>query len=448
MAAIGVSATGVTALARQTAPAPCESPVRARAVQPSGDVLTLEQAIDLGLRQNLSVLEADATSAQARAERLKTLAAFRPNVSARAAEASERLSLREIGLKLPGAPPTSGPFQFQDARVTVSQTVFSRELIDRYHADDHRSHAAELSADDVRDAVALAVGAAYLRIAAATAALQSANAELATAQELDRQTADRVKSEVAPEIDSLRAQVARQTAEQRVVDARSDVDKSVLDLLRAIGAPVDRPITTEPAPLDRADVTFTQDDALARALQCRSDLASVKASLDAATDDVRSKRAQALPAAGVSADYGAGGAAPNLNQVYTVTAGVSVPIFTGGRIRAEVAKADADRARRQAEYDDAVERVKYDVRVAWIDLGAARSRADVAVRNRDLAGRALAEAQDRYGNGVTNYLEVVTAQQQVAEADDRLIAARYDVDVTRLALARAMGGTAFSAGRE
>lgn len=422
--------------------------VRAEAGAQANGPLTIEQAIDLGLRHNLSLFEADAAAVEARADRLKTLALLLPTVSARAAEVSQRLSLREIGLTLPGVPPTSGPFQFQDARVTVTQTIYSRELIDRAHGDDLRARAAALTAEDARDAVVLAVGAAYLRIAAASARLQTANAELDTARELDRQTSDRVKAEVAPEIDSLRAQVERQTAEQRVVDAQHDLEKDRLTLARVIGIPVDSPIVTETTLPDREAPLPNEDAAIDAALRCRSDLAAARTLVDAAATDVRAKRAQALPAAGVSADYGAGGTSPNFNQVYTVSAGVSVPIFTGGRIRAEAAKAEADLSRRQAEYEDATQRVRYEVRVAWLDLDAARSRADVARRNLDLAKRALAEAQDRYGNGVTNYLEVITAQQQVAEANDRAIAAQYDVDVTRLALARAVGDTASFSGRE
>ena len=100
---------------------------------------------------------------------------------------------------------------------------------------------------------------------------------------------------------------------------------------------------------------------------------------------------------------------------------VSVPIYTGGRIRADIEQAQADLARRKAEYEDLKGRVAYDVRVAWLDLSASDSSVKVAERNKALAARALTQSQDRYANGVTNYLEVVQAQEAVTVASENYI---------------------------
>ena len=55
----------------------------------------------------------------------------------------------------------------------------------------------------------------------------------------------------------------------------------------------------------------------------------------------------------MTADYGGGGAnIGNFNQVYTVAGNISVPIYTGGRIHADIEQAQADLARREAEYED------------------------------------------------------------------------------------------------
>ena len=65
--------------------------------------------------------------------------------------------------------------------------------------------------------------------------------------------------------------------------------------------------------------------------------------------------------------------------------------------------------------------------------------------NRDLANRALAQSQDRYANGVTTYLEVVQAQELVVRADESLIVSVHDLNLARLALARAAGTAEVSA---
>ena len=63
----------------------------------------------------------------------------------------------------------------------------------------------------------------------------------------------------------------------------------------------------------------------------------------------------------------------------------------------------------------------------------------VAAENRTLAGRALAQSQDRYKNGVTNYLEVLEAQEAVVAADENYIASLFSFNVAKISLARALG---------
>ena len=91
----------------------------------------------------------------------------------------------------------------------------------------------------------------------------------------------------------------------------------------------------------------------------------------------------------VTADYGGGGAIGNFNQVYTIAGNISVPIYTGGRIHADIEQAQADLARQEAEYEDLKGRVAYDVRAAWLDLSASDCSVRVAERNKALAEQAL-----------------------------------------------------------
>src|SRR5262249_20108517 len=162
---------------------------------------SIQEAIDRGLRYNLGVIEGDQAGIDARAVRLGALAALLPAVNGRAAPVVGRLSLRGVGLTPPGVPPVTRPFQFPDVRVSVSQSIYSAELRNRYRADVAAERAASLSARDARDTVVFTVGAAYLLIQANVARLDTTLAQLASAQELDRLSADRVRAELAPEID-------------------------------------------------------------------------------------------------------------------------------------------------------------------------------------------------------------------------------------------------------
>src|SRR5260370_42423353 len=98
---------------------------------------------------------------------------------------------------------------------------------------------------------------------------------------------------------------------------------------------------------------MTGKTAVEEALRSRADLRSAETSVEAAALTVRAQKAQRLPVISVTADYGGAGAnIGNFNQVYTVAGNISVPIYTGGRIHADIQQAEADLARRQAGYKD------------------------------------------------------------------------------------------------
>src|SRR5216683_3219505 len=408
--------------------------------------LSLRSAMDRGLRYNLGLIESNHASADTRAERLRALSALLPQLSAHGRQAYENLSYKEIGLKLPpipglpALPSTSGGFGYQDARVSLTQSLYNAELRNQYRARKSDEQASILNIQDSRDVVVFAVGTAYMQVIASAARVETAKAQLASAGELDQQTANRVKSEVSPEIDSLRAQVERQSAEQRLINAANQLEKDKLTLARIIGLAIDQDFRVTD-PLSYHPLTgITNESATDDALRSRADLRSAEASVQAAAFTLRAQKAQRLPVVSVSADYGGAGAnVGNFNQVYTVSGSISVPIYTGGRIHADIQQAQAALARREAEYEDLKGRVAYDVRVAWLDLSASDSSVKVAERNTSLAARALTQSQDRYSNGVTNYLEVVQAQEAVTAASENYIQSLFSYNVAMISFSRAVG---------
>lgn len=409
--------------------------------------LSLHEAVERGLRYNLGLIESNQANAEARAQRLRALSTLLPDVSVKAEQAFENISFQEVGLSklppIPGVgplPPTSGNFGYQDARLSLTQSVYSAELHDRYRAQRNTEQASAFSARDARDVVVYAVGIAYLQVSASVARVETARAQLETAKQLDQQTRDQVRNEVSPEIDSVRAQVELQTAEQRLINATDALEKDKLTLGRIIGLPVDQKFALADSPAYRGLENVTLESVTAEALQFRSDLRSAEANVRAAENSVGAEKAQRYPAIAVNANYGGAGTnVGSFNSVYGVAASVSFPIFTGGRIRADIDEAQARLNRKRAEYEDLKGRVAYDVRVAWLDLEASDSGVKVAAKNEALTQRALTQSRDRYGNGVTNYLEVIQAQEAVTAARENYIQSLYSFNVAKAALARSMG---------
>src|SRR5947209_10646849 len=249
--------------------------------------LSLKGAIERGLRYNLGLVEANQTSADVRAERLRALSALLPQLAAQGRQGYENLSYKEIGLKLPpipglpGLPPTSRGFGYQDARVSLTQSLYNAELRNQYLARKRDEQASMLSIQDSRDVVVFAVGIAYLQVIASAARVETAKAQLASASELDQQTANRVKNEVSPEIDSIRAQVERQSAEQRLTNATNQLEKDKLTLARIIGLAVDQDFVLTEALSYHPLPGMTGETAVKEALRSRADLRSAETSVEA-----------------------------------------------------------------------------------------------------------------------------------------------------------------------
>ena len=100
---------------------------------------------------------------------------------------------------------------------------------------------------------------------------------------------------------------------------------------------------------------------------------------------------------------------------------ITVPIFQGGRAHADVLEAEATLREAKARLEDLRGQIDNDVRTALLDLNAAADQVEVARSSVDLAEQTLTQAQDRFAAGVSDNLEVVQAQESVANAHEAYI---------------------------
>jgi outer membrane protein TolC len=95
----------------------------------------------------------------------------------------------------------------------------------------------------------------------------------------------------------------------------------------------------------------------------------------------------------------------------------------------------------EAQIADLQRGVDQDIRQALLNLDSATQQVNVAEQGQQLAGRELTLAQDRFQAGTTNNVEVVTAQDELARAQENyIVAVTRHVDA-KCALARALGDT-------
>jgi outer membrane protein TolC len=230
------------------------------------------------------------------------------------------------------------------------------------------------------------------------------------------------------------------TRQQLATEARNRLEKQRVALMRIVGLPLNQSTALTSRlpyrPLPAASV----DEAIARALENRADYKAADAQVRAAELTKRAEVLRRAPSVVFNGDIGALGTEPsNALNTWTATGQVRVPIFEGGRIQAGVAQAGAVLAQRKAERDDLRVSIEQEVTNAGLDVRTAGEQVEVASASIDLARRTLGQAQDRFAAGVTNNIEVIQAQEALANANRQYIGALQAHNLAKLMLARASG---------
>ncbi|WP_263367545.1 TolC family protein [Edaphobacter bradus] len=402
--------------------------------------LTLRDAIAQALRYNLGTIECGENARIARGQRLLALSALLPQVSAGLSEHVEQRSISTFGFQnVTHIPKVIGPFSYSSVDATLSQ-LFSLESIQHLRAARTAEQAAQLSYQDILDAVTLAVGNGYLQIIEANSRIQAQEAQVQNAKALYDQAEDEFQAGTAPRIDVTNTAVQLHTEEYNLSIARNNFAIAKLNLARAIGLPLGQQFElAEQIPYSDINPP-TLDDAFSLAYRSRSDFRAALDSEKSASYSLSAAKGERYPVATVNGDYGDTGATfGHSHGVFSFEAGVRMPIFTGGRIKGDITQAEAELKQRKAEAENLRGQIDYDVRTAFLNLNAAKEQVAVAKQNIELANESLDRSKDRYSSGVTDSVEVVQAEQALASANDQYITSLYNHNLAKLSLARALG---------
>ena len=411
--------------------------------EPTGSILplSLSEALSRGLKHNLGARLSQESVSATRGARLLALSQLLPKVTAGVTEMQEQVNLAAFGFQgFPGMKTVVGPFNVFDVRAYVNQTILDFSALNRYRATTENLKAAEFSNDNTRDLVVFICANLYLQAVAGSSRIESARAQVRTAEVLRDLALDQKAAGVVAGIEVLRAQVELQAQQQRLIVAEGQFAKDKLALARAIGLPLGQEFSLTDG-ISYAPVPgMSLEDSVQRAYKERPDYQGAQARVRAAESDRKAAQAGRLPTINFSADYGDIGQRPwQSHGSFTVTTSVRVPIFQGGSVRGRVLEAEASLHQREAELEDLRGQIYYDVRRAFLDLKTAADLVQVAQSAVQLADEQVRQSQDRFGAGVTNNVEVVQAQEAMATASENYISSLHAHSAAKLALAKAMG---------
>jgi outer membrane protein TolC len=403
--------------------------------------LNLHDAVNLALKQNPRVILANLEVAQSAEDVRAARSGLLPHIDGTVAESVNRENVQALfGGPIPGFPGHIGPFEVFQIGAGFQAPVFDLTLWRRFRESQAGAGSARADEITVREESVLLVVSQYLGSQRAAADVAAAESRVKLAQALYDQAADLQKNGVGTGIDTLRANVELQNEKQRFIVAQTSLETSLFALARLLSIDPKRKIELADQVKFFETPQTDADQTLEHAYASRPELqriASDRRRLELGRQAASEER---LPKVSANGSWAQLGLAPDsVIPQYQFFFALNVPIFTGGRIQAERAKADLALRQLSQQELDLRNRIALEVKTAVAQMAAARNEVDVANQGIELARQEVDQARDRFQAGVANNIEVISAQDALARANDNQIAALYRFNQARADVAHAAG---------
>jgi outer membrane protein TolC len=407
--------------------------------------LTLPDAVKMALNQNPQVQIGNLNVAQSQEDQKLARAGLLPQASLQAFEHTQRLAVAPLfGIQhLPPSFPLPGhlgPYQVYQAGPNFSAPVFDLTLWRRWQASKEGVNTARAQEQGVREQIAELVVSQYLGSLRASADVKAAQSRVDLAQALYDQAADMQKSGVGTGIDTLRANVELQNERQRLIESQTQFQTSLYGLAQLLNVDPKREIELADQVSFFDTPAIQVDQSLEAAYANRPEMKALAHSQRQAELARRQAAESRYPSLSFEGYWSEQGLTPaTAIPAYTYGLTLNVPLFTGGRIGAEQGKADLELRRIAQEQQEQRNQIALQVRTAIAQLAAAGHEVEVANQAVGLANEEVVQARDRFQAGVANNIEVISAQDALARANDNQIVALYRYNQSRADLARATG---------
>ena len=418
--------------------------------QPNIKDLTLDECMSIAISQNPSIV-----TATQRAIETRNIVAARRGVKL------PQIEFRTDALKYDWLPPNKekilgGGTTDVFSALNLSMLLFSNGRADaNIDAATARFCASQQELRRTRQDVVFEVNRSYYNVLRLKAILTSNNEAV---KQMDHYLAvAKEKNEIgkAPKLDVLRAEVQLADVTQAKILSLNQLDIARLELLNAMGIQ-DQSVQVNPISDDTPAACFSKpDEFLQEAFKTNPDYLRTQYLTQAAQRDVTVARAEFGPNLSLVASYnGEGSRTPDVTNYYAGFA-LSIPIYTGGIVRARVGEAKAVVEQNKSTTDLISQRMTLAVRSAVLSTQAAANRLTATRKSVEQAQEALNIAQEKYTVGLGSTTEVIDTQVALVQAQTNYAQALYEGKVAVAALNLAIGRdpvtaekTALSAGGE
>ncbi|HEY5087932.1 MAG TPA: TolC family protein [Gemmatimonadaceae bacterium] len=406
--------------------------------------ITLPEALEMAARVSPALAAGQATVTAARTGRLMVTGEYLPSLGV-ASSAGRGTTVQGANGVTNGVPVPSTLRPLDDlygSGISAAVPLFTggRRRAERHSADAQQT-AADASLNATQYDVRLATKQVYFDVLRAGELMDVATAQVAEAEAALRDAGSRLGAGTTTRSDVLRARVALATARDALATAGSEQTASRFSLARAIGS--DMPVDAAPVPDDQSvPLPVSRDSLVLQALSAAPVARAAAANAQSADAAISAARAQYFPTILASGGYGwleQRSVNPRPVGGWTLQMGVSYPLFNGFQREAAVTRAEADAVAAHSAAVDTERGVRADAVRSYDDATVAAQRIGFAREAVAAAREDLRVQEARYRAGASTFLDEVTSQFNLAQAETSLVQARYDYQIARATLERVLG---------
>lgn len=406
--------------------------------------LSLSDAINLALQNNLATLSAQEERRAASGFSQQARSALLPNISGVSYQANLTTNLAALGFQastFPGIATFIGPFNNFDARARLVQNIFDLSSIRNYQSSRQGVHIAEFRQRLAREQVSEATALTYLETLRSERNVSAAQANVGLAEALLKLAQDQRNAGVATGTDVTRAETRLAQERVNLFQAETTAEQARLNLQRVIGVPLGSPLVLTDQLTFTAEAVPQADNAVADALAHRAEVLISEAQVSMFQLERKAVRDEYLPSLQFVGDYGVSGITPTDTALPTrrVAVQLNVPIFNGGLTQGRLTVASSREHEAELQLGSVRGQVEQDVRLALATLRTSLERVRAADEAMRLAERELEMSRDRFRAGVADNLEVINAQTSLANARAAQVQALAVYNAARLNLAASLG---------
>ncbi|WP_274381164.1 efflux transporter outer membrane subunit [Pseudomonas cavernae] len=401
----------------------------------------LSGLIEQALQGTPDLQIADARARQASAQAMAEDAARLPTVTATASYAGSRLPESLVPQPLGGS---FSAVKYLSLGFNYDFDLWGGQRA-AWEAALGQARAAQVDRQAARLNLSANVARAYSQLGYAFIARDLAREELQRAEHLVKLSQQRMDAGLDSKVQLQQSQTLQASAQQQLAATEQQIDSERVALAVLLGQgpdrgqQIDRPQVLQPTAL------ALPSNLPAELLGRRPDVIAARWRVEAASKGIEATKTEFYPnlnlsaMAGLLASHG-GDLFQGSSRFYQVAPAISLPIFDGGRRRADLAGADADYDLAVAQYNKALVSALGEVSEDLSQLRSLQRQISAQQQARDIAKSNFALATRRYGEGIGNYLDVLSVEQQLLVSERLLAELNAQQLDTSVRLVQALGG--------